>query len=398
MENAISVTQVNNYIKNIFDAEYMLQNIFVYGEIGAYKISNGIAYFNLKDENSLISCVLFNAHNFPVFEVGDQVVVRGSIGYYAKGGKLNLNAVSIEKFGIGLLYQKFLELKEELEKKGYFNQDLKKTLPARVKRVGVVTSETGAVIRDIIDVTTRRNNTVDIVLYPVKVQGLGAEKDIAKGISFFSNYDNIDVIIVARGGGSLEDLQPYNTKIVAEAVFECKKPLVSAVGHETDYTIIDFVSDLRAPTPSAAAELVVNRKDEDLLYVKNIMTNMSLSIYRQIKDKLNQLNLIENKINNIVDLKLSSHSIFLNKIINNLERILLEKINKRLFDINEIKTLLSKADINSIMKRGYVRVFSNGTRIKSVEEVNPGDTIELELIDGLVQSEVKGKVKNNGTR
>ncbi len=388
MDNAISVTQVNNYIKNIFDAELMLQNIFVYGEIGAYKITNGIAYFNLKDENSLISCVLFGANNFPMFDVGDQVVVRGSVSYYAKGGKLNLNAVSIERFGIGLLYQKFLELKQELENLGYFDPSHKKPLPARVKRIGVVTSETGAVIRDIIDVTTRRNNSVDIVLYPVKVQGLGAEKEIASGIDFFSNYDKVDVVIVARGGGSLEDLQPYNTRIVADATYRCNKPIVSAVGHETDFTIIDFVSDLRAPTPSAAAELVVNLKSDDVDRLVAYLDEISDKVTKKCNNKIQELNFANMMIAKSFDAKLNSKRNILTKSLNLLEKTMLEKINMYAEDLHKTKLKLSTYDTKTILNNGYVRVYNNGKIVKSAKNVHISDPLDLMFGDGCVSATV----------
>ena len=188
MQNYLTVSQLSQYLKSIFEAEIMLQNICVFGEISSYNISNGIAYFNIKDENSLLPCVLFNANNFTSPKIGDQVLVYGSMNYYIKGGKLSFNAYKIEQYGKGLLYEKFLELKNKLEKLGYFDIEHKKPLPERVKRIGVVTSSTGAVIQDIIDVTTRRNNSVDIVIYPVKVQGVGAEIEISKAIDFFSNY------------------------------------------------------------------------------------------------------------------------------------------------------------------------------------------------------------------
>ena len=388
MDNAISVTQVNNYIKNIFDAELMLQNIFVYGEIGAYKITNGIAYFNLKDENSLISCVLFGANNFPMFDVGDQVVVRGSVSYYAKGGKLNLNAVSIERFGIGLLYQKFLELKQELENLGYFDPSHKKPLPARVKRIGVVTSETGAVIRDIIDVTTRRNNSVDIVLYPVKVQGLGAEKEIASGIDFFSNYDKVDVVIVARGGGSLEDLQPYNTRIVADATYRCNKPIVSAVGHETDFTIIDFVSDLRAPTPSAAAELVVNLKNDDVDRLVAYLDEISDKVTKKCNNKIQELNFANMMIAKSFDAKLNSKRNILTKSLNLPEKTMLEKINMYAEDLHKTKLKLSTYDTKTILNNGYVRVYNNGKIVKSAKNVHISDPLDLMFGDGCVSATV----------
>ena len=191
-EPYISISQINTYIRNIFEAEVMLQNICVYGEVSSYSVSGGNAYFNLKDESGMLACVLFGAGRFDAPKIGDMVLVRGSMSYYAKGGKLSFNAISIMPYGKGLLYEKFLALKAELESRGYFDLARKRTLPGRVKRIGVVSSETGAVIRDIIDVTHRRNNGIDIVLFPVKVQGLGADREIAMGIDFFSCYDDVE--------------------------------------------------------------------------------------------------------------------------------------------------------------------------------------------------------------
>jgi len=394
MENAISVTQVNNYIKYMFEAETMLQNIFVHGEIGSYKVTNGIAYFNLKDENSIISCVLFGANNFPLFDVGDQVVVRGSVSYYAKGGKLNFNAYSIEKFGIGLLYQQFLKLKEELELLGYFDESKKKPLPERVNRIGVVTSETGAVIRDIIDVTTRRNNSVDVVLYPVKVQGVGAEKEIAQGVNFFSNYDLVDVVIVARGGGSLEDLQPYNTKTVADAVFNCNKPVVSAVGHETDFTIVDFVSDLRAPTPSAAAELVVNKKDEDYKWLMDHLGMLESILVDKIDNILKDLRLCNEKITTKIDNKCNSLLNYLNKCFKIMSRNSVSKLELTEFNLQNKLNLLKGLNQESLASKGFVRIFNNNNLVKSINDVSAGDELSINLLDGKVVASVKDRRSN----
>ena len=389
MDNAISVTQVNNYIKYIFEAETMLQNIFMYGEIGTYKVTNGIAYFNLKDENSLISCVLFGANNFPMFEVGDQVVVRGSVSYYSQGGKLNFNAVSIERFGVGLLYQKFLELKAELESLGYFDQVNKKPLPERVKRIGVVTSETGAVIRDIIDVATRRNSGVDIVLYPVKVQGLGAEKEIASGIDFFSDYEKVDVVIVARGGGSLEDLQPYNSRIVADAAFRCKKPIVSAVGHETDFTIIDFVSDLRAPTPSAAAELVVNKLSDDLKVLYSYLEELTSILMHKFDNFLKELKVINVKISSNMSNKFNSILNYLNKCFKIVSRTTVQRLEKVEFELDKKKIELQNLNLITLAEKGFVRIKSNGRVLKSVKDVQENDNIVVNLKDGIIDTTVK---------
>lgn len=381
-EQYLSVGQVNNYIKNIFDAEFMLQNICVYGEISSYKISNNIAYFNLADETGILPCVLFNASRFNVPNIGDTVLVVGSVSYYVKGGKLSFNANHIAPYGKGLLYENSLKLKNELEQKGYFASEHKKSLPERVSRIGVVSSSTGAVIQDIINVTTRRNPTVDIVLFPVKVQGVGAEEEIAKGINFFSEYEDIDVVIVARGGGSAEDLQPFNTEIVATATYNCKKPIVSAVGHETDFTIIDFVADLRAPTPSAAAECVVNDIDNDYAIIDNLYNYC----YDNIIDKILELtdnnkkllekiyyissNIIE-KNNNLID-RLST------KINHNIDVVVTKYQNQ----LDILKNRLDGLNPEIPLEKGYVRVENNCTTIKSSNDISSGKQYNLIFADG----------------
>ena len=387
-ESYVSVSQINTYLKNIFEAEIMLQNICVFGEVGSFNISNGNAYFNLKDESGILPCVLFGASRFDVPNIGDMVLVKGSMSYYAKGGKLSFNAVSIMPYGKGLLYEKFLMLKNELESRGYFNIERKKQIPERVRRIGVVSSQTGAVIRDIIDVTTRRNDTIDIVLYPVKVQGVGADRDIASGIDFFSGYD-VDIVIVARGGGSMEDLEPFNSEVVATATYNCQKPIVSAVGHETDFTIIDFVADLRAPTPSAAAELVA--WDKRLLY-ENIYS------YIHIFDRiiLNKLDGYKNTINKYFD-KYSyyiDNAVF--KYANNIDKqilkmnsinLLLEKYTNR---IDKLKLLLDNYNPIKISNMGYSKVLKDNKIITSKKQVNAGDNLCISLIDGNIGAEVKG--------
>jgi len=389
VQNYLTVSQLSQYLKSIFEAEIMLQNICVFGEISSYSISNGIAYFNIKDENSLLPCVLFNANNFTSPKIGDQVLVYGSMNYYIKGGKLSFNAYKIEQYGKGLLYEKFLELKNKLEKLGYFDIEHKKPLPERVKRIGVVTSSTGAVIQDIIDVTTRRNNSVDIVIYPVKVQGVGAEIEISKAIDFFSDYDKIDVVIVARGGGSLEDLSPFNTEIVATATYNCKKPIVSAVGHETDYTIIDFVSDLRAPTPSAAAELVVNKKSDDL----DILKNMYLKMLKHIKNMMNTHYLTLEKshkllYNNLTN-KINTTKSLLDKCKINIINSINNKVNHSNYQLDNLNTKLIEKDPLKLINKGYVKVYNNNNNvIKSIKDLNVNNELKIELIDGYALSQI----------
>lgn len=387
-ENYISVSQINNYIKNIFEAEVLLQNICVYGEVGSFKISNGIAYFNIQDTSGLLSCVLFNANKFETPNVGDMVLVKGSVSYYAKGGKLSFNAYSIEPYGKGMLYEAFLKLKAKLEEKGYFDLAHKKPLPERVKRIGVVSSSTGAVIQDIIDVTRRRNDSIDIVLYPVKVQGLGAENQIAEGINFFSNYENIDVIIVARGGGSMEDLQPFNTEIVADATYNCNKPLISAVGHETDFTIIDFVADLRAPTPSAGAELAAWRKDIELGKILNYADDLEKSIEKKMDKRLSDLNIYNKSLIYNITASVSTIVGKLETLNSKLFTLIDNKLMRAENEVSKIETHLIKLNPKTLASKGYIKVSKAGKVIKTASELSLEDNVVMNFIDGNVQAQV----------
>lgn len=388
MENCVSVTQLNKYIKNIFDSEEMLHGISVFGEISSYNVSNGIAYFNLKDEDNLLSCVLFGANKFQAPKLGDMVLATGSINYWVKGGRLTFQASKIVPYGKGLLYEKFLQLKASLEEKGYFDPAHKKAIPPYVRRIGVVTSATGAVIQDIRDVSGRRNNGVDIVLYPVKVQGVGAEVEIAEGINFFSNYDKVDVVIVARGGGSLEDLQPFNTEIVAEAAYNCKKPLISAVGHETDFTIIDFVSDLRAPTPSAAAELAVFKKSDVID-----------GIHKQVNRMEKCLDIMANNITttvercvlvaeHFVENKINYYKTDIAKWFNNTEQLLNKKITDYEMQVKLFNNVVEKLNPQNLLIKGYTKLSVNGRPVMGITDVKVGDVVDVRLKDGKLNATV----------
>jgi exodeoxyribonuclease VII large subunit len=341
----------------------MLKNIAVSGEVSGYTIVRGIAYFTLKDEGGLLSCVLFGAEKFDIPKVGDKVVVTGSPSYYVKGGKLSFNANKIEAYGLGELYKKFLQLKEQLEKEGLFAAKYKKQLPKMPKRIGVVTSKTGAVIEDIINVVTRRNNAVDIVLFPVKVQGDKSGFEIAAGVEFFNDYD-VDVIIVARGGGSQEDLQPFNTEVVARAVFASKKPVVSAVGHETDFTIVDFVADLRAPTPSAAAELVVADYVSEKDKLKNLTNRLVLS-------QTSKINLLESLLKNYVS--------NLNNMVTNL---VVKQENKLELFVNN----LSKLNPANILIKGYAKLEAEGKPVSSVKDLKLNKEFTARMKDGKIKA------------
>lgn len=386
-DNYFSVAQINSYIKNIFEAEVMLQNICVYGEVSSYNISNGIAYFNIKDESGLLSCVLFGASNFESPKIGDVILVTGSMNYYAKGGKLSFNATKIVPYGKGLLYEKFLKLKAKLQDLGYFDESRKRPIPSRVRRIGVVSSPTGAVIRDIIDVTHRRNDTIDIVLYPVKVQGVGADIEITNGINFFSDY-NVDVVIVARGGGSAEDLEPFNSEIVATATYNCKKPVVSAVGHETDFTIIDFVSDRRAPTPSAGAELVAWRKDLEIESINKFMFYMERTLKSKFENLKKDIDILYEKLDNMSSSKIIELKFNLDKYISKLEYIDI-LIDKKQNNLNQLELKLEHNNPKKISNMGYSKVFQNNKSVSSINDIKSGDLI-ISMIDGQIETNYKG--------
>ena len=285
--NAISVTELNKYIKDKFEEDEMLNNILVKGEISNFKHHyTGHMYFTLKDENSLIKCVMFKTYtpnlNF-IPKDGMQVKVLGTVSVFERDGVYQIYCKAMQQDGLGDLYRIYTELKEKLSKEGLFDDKYKKPIPYMPKCIGVLTSNTGSVIRDIINVSTRRNPNVYIKLLPVPVQGQGAARKITEAIKIMNENRLCDVIILARGGGSLEDLWPFNEEIVARAIFDSKIPIVSAVGHETDFTISDFVADLRAPTPSAAAELVIPNVKDILLKLKEYESRQKIALNRKIQ-------------------------------------------------------------------------------------------------------------------
>lgn len=260
MKNVYSVGQVNRYVKNMFAQDFFLQKVYVKGEVSNCKYhTSGHIYFSLKDETGTISCVMFAGQRRGLgfsMKDGDKVVVGGTVDVYERDGRYQLYAKEITLEGAGDLYERFLALKQELEEMGMFAQEYKQPIPPFVRKLGVVTAPTGAAVQDIRNVSLRRNPYLQIILYPALVQGEGAAESVAKGIRMLDEA-GVDVIIAGRGGGSIEDLWAFNEEVVARAIFECRTPVISAVGHETDFTIADFVADLRAPTPSAAAELAV---------------------------------------------------------------------------------------------------------------------------------------------
>ncbi len=285
-QNVYTVAQVNAYIKNMFTQDFMLQSLFVKGEVSNCKYhSSGHIYFTLKDEKGTISCVMFAGNRSGLafrMQEGQQVVVGGTVDVYERDGKYQLYAKQIVLDGAGLLYERYEQLKKELEERGMFDAYYKQPIPKFIRTLGVVTAATGAAVRDIINIASRRNPYVQIILYPAIVQGEMAVPSIVKGIRTLERY-GVDVMIVGRGGGSIEDLWAFNEEAVAQAIFDCQVPVISAVGHETDTTIADYVADLRAPTPSAAAELAVY----EFAQLQEELEDYRYTLERMMKNKIN---------------------------------------------------------------------------------------------------------------
>lgn len=383
---AISVSQLGNYIKNIFDAEELLHNIPVVGEVFGVSLSRNVIYFSLKDENATLQCVCFYPALADLIEEGAKIIATGSPNYYVKGGRLNFNVVKVEKAGIGKLYEEFLKMKEKLEKEGLFDIAHKKSIPENIRRIGVITSREGAVIQDIKNVAWRRNPSLDIVLFNTKVQGKDAEKEIARAIDLMSDYDGIDVVMVARGGGSLEDLSAYNTEIVARATYNCQKPIISAVGHETDFTIIDFVSDLRAPTPSAGAELLSVNMEERKKSLQSLVQN-----FLRTSD-----NFVENKRAQVKELGKDSIASFDKRLVyqrNNTTKkadLFIQRysdfINQNLYNIGIMETTLKKLDPRLILAQGYARIEQTEKPVLSAKNVDLEKNINIIFADGTVKA------------
>ncbi|MCF0229323.1 MAG: exodeoxyribonuclease VII large subunit [Parasporobacterium sp.] len=392
-KNIYSVSQVNRYIKKMFDEDFILNNICIKGEISNCKYHySGHIYFSLKDETGVISGVMFASDAASLrFRLSDgmQVNVTCRISVYEKGGNYQFYAKKIEQDGFGDLFRRFEELKERLRESGMFDDMYKKPVPAFSYRIGVVTAETGAVIRDIYNVASRRNPYCSIVLYPAKVQGEGAARTICAGIRTLDRM-GLDVIIVGRGGGSIEDLWAFNEEIVAREIFNAVTPVISAVGHETDYTIADFAADLRAPTPSAAAELAVfdyRRFLEDLEgYGFKLKTSFS-NILKQYSDRLDNyrltldinspLNQIQQKSGRLLELNAG-----LNELMNLKMSISREKLiaySERLEGLSPLKRL----------SEGYAFVTDAGGKcIRSIRQADAGDMINVELRDGTLSAEI----------
>ena len=394
MQKVYSVGQINTYIRNMFTQDFVLNRVSVRGEISNLKYhTSGHIYFTLKDASAAIACVMFaGARGGLAFRMsnGQQVVVDGAVNVYERDGKYQLYATKIRQDGAGELYEKFLELKEELEEMGMFAPEYKQPIPKFVRRLGVVTAPTGAAIRDIINIATRRNPGIRIILYPAKVQGEGAAESVAAGLAALDAL-GVDVIIVGRGGGSIEDLWAFNEETVARAIFSCHTPVISAVGHETDTTIADFVADLRAPTPSAAAELAVadvtawlQALDEDALQLQRIMQRM-------IKDARSRLRECKLRMRyEKPQQRLMQQKQRLDEYEERLRRAMQSLLEQTRHQLALIEERLRRLSPYEKLESGYGCILTeDGRRIRSVSQVAPGEVVQIYLADGRMTARIQ---------
>lgn len=393
MKTVYSVGQVNRYVKNMFIQDYVLRKVYVKGEVSNCKYhTSGHIYFSLKDETGVLSCVMFAGQRRGLafrMKDGDRVVVGGAVDVYERDGRYQMYAKEITLEGAGALYERFLALKAELEEMGMFAPEYKQPIPRFIRRLGVVTAPTGAAVQDIRNISLRRNPYLQIILYPALVQGDGAADSIVKGIRMLDEA-SVDTIIVGRGGGSIEDLWAFNEEKVARAIFECRTPIISAVGHEVDFTIADFVADLRAPTPSAAAELAVDDMAQVMYTLSSYQERFQRDMREEIEFQRVRLGQYQMRLKYLSpESRLRERRQTLVDFEDTLRRAMdnkLQQYRHRLgIYLERYQGLSPLAKLN----QGYSFVAdTDGRGITSVSQVKPGDRVEISVTDGVIQAEV----------
>lgn len=385
----ISVTQLNNYIRGLFDMDGVLGDLSVAGEVTNVKKYGSGYYFSLKDDGGAINCFCYNAEQ--ALQQGNIVVAEGSLNYFVKNGSVSffVKRLTATK-NTGDAYLRFLELKEKLSKEGLFDEDRKRPVPSFCQKVGIVTSQTGAVIVDITNVALRRQPFCNLYLYPVKVQGEGADVEIAQGINYFAS-SNVDAIIVGRGGGSNEDLSVFNSEIIVRAIANCPKPVVSAVGHGVDYTLCDFVADKRAVTPSEAAEFVTTDVSVVKRHIQTLIAKSHNKICRQLDYDTQFVTNFQKRITSQLVYNVDTASARLKSTLQNLSNSMQNLFLRRQTQLDKCTTRLNAANPLNILKRGYAFVDLDGKPIKSVHDLQTGDKITLHVVDGKVDAAVINK-------
>ena len=400
MKNIFSVGQISRYVKNMFTQDFILQKIYVKGEVSNCKYhTSGHIYFSLKDETGVLSCVMFAGHRRGLafrMKDGDRVVVGGAVDVYERDGRYQLYAKEISLEGAGALYERFLALKTELEEMGMFAQEYKQPIPAFIHRLGVVTAPTGAAVQDIRNISLRRDPYLQIILYPALVQGEGAADSIVRGIHMLDQAE-VDVIIVGRGGGSIEDLWAFNEEKVARAIFECRTPIISAVGHETDFTIADFVADLRAPTPSAAAELAVADFRQILQNIAGLRDRMQKAMQRRAELGRAQLMQYQMRFQYLnPEAKLRDNRQRLADIDELLRRAMKNRIAEERHMLGIYLERYRGLSPLYKLNQGYSFVSDReGNGIISTKQVHSGDLLEISVTDGVIEAEVRSSRKED---
>lgn len=390
----LTVSDINRYIKKTLDNDFILGNCSVKGEVSNFKFhSSGHMYFSLKDKFSKINCIMFKSSverlNFMPGD-GMKVIVKGRISLYEKEGVYQLYCSEMKPEGMGELYLAFEKLKIELEKKGLFDISHKKKIPIYAKKIGVITSPTGAAVKDIINVTRRRNKKIELLIYPSLVQGTGASDNIIKGIEAFNSMEDVELIIIARGGGSIEELWCFNDEKLAEAVYSSKKPIITGVGHEIDYTIVDFVSDMRAPTPSAAAEIGVFSLEEYVQKILNYKNKLYNSVKNTVNDKKNRLAFVKKtlEVNNPLTYIANEYE-NIDKIKESLDFKMKVTINEKKEKLGKINALLSAHNPLNILNKGYCIIEDEQKNvISSIEELNKKYKVDITMKDGTSKVEL----------
>ena len=398
MKHVYTVAQVNTYIKNMFTQDFMLNRIYVKGEVSNCKYhSSGHIYFSLKDESGSMACVMFAGDRkglaFPMKD-GQRVIVLGRVSVYERSGSYQLYAREIIRDGVGQLYEAYEKLKTELEEMGMFAPEYKQPIPYYAKKVGVVTAPTGAAVQDIRNIALRRNPYVQLILYPAQVQGEGAADSIVRGIETLDAL-GLDVLIVGRGGGSIEDLWAFNEEKVARAIFDCNTPVISAVGHETDTTIADYVADLRAPTPSAAAELAVTDIRELLERMRGYQQQLENIFRHRMEEYYRRLAELKSRVQRVSpETQLLEKRMRLAELSNGLEQAMQNKLSDRKHSLNLYIERLHGLSPLLKLQQGYSYTEGpNGKAVTGIDEVTEGERLRIHVTDGVYTAVVEGREK-----
>lgn len=399
--NILTVSQINFYVRSILDSDDKLSNFYLSGEISNFKghYKSGHLYFSLKDSKSVVKCVMFSSFSNKLrFKPTDglKVLIRGSLSVYEATGQYQIYVEDMQTVGVGELSSAFDQLRFNLAKEGLFDIDHKKKLPKYPDKIGVITSPVGAAVKDVQDTINRRFPLSEIILYPVLVQGEDAAFQITNAIRVFNEKNLVDVIIIARGGGSVEELWAFNNEALARSIYASEIPIVSGVGHQTDFTICDFVADLRAPTPTAAAEMCTPDYRETFMELKSLLDRSNSAIRFKISEKLSEINTLENKLEQLSpQIKISNNKMLLDTLYEKLN----DTINNKVLDKkNELLSCVSKLELLNpltILKRGYsIAKDDKDNKIKSISNVNPGENIKIVMSDGFIECKVISKSCN----